>query len=302
MNALIVAAAYVFTPVVIPGASSISIWGINDQGQAVVQTDIGGGLSGIYRGGTFTPLPSAGSGVKLFAFGINNAGVVVGSKTTTADPNETGFILTGSVYKYFSRPGFTNIEGRAIGNSGLVTGTSWNLDQDGNPTSYAGFVYDPSTETFTDATPPGAFGFIVMQGINKSGVISGSGRQADIGGCAFIWQMGIFTNANSAAVPFLDRIRIAGGFARARGINDRGLIAGFTDADETESSVVGFVGNSVRGFQLLTVPGATPDNGGTICEGINNWAQVTCGYTDPLPPAGTGNNHAFIGSPSEDEQ
>src|SRR6266852_6693842 len=152
MIALIVAAAYVFTPVVIHGASSISIWGINDKGQAVVQTDIGSGVSGLYQGGTFTPLPSAGSGVRLFAYGINNAGVVVGSATTTADPNEKGFILTGSVYKFFSRPGWTNTEPRAIGNSGLVTGFSY---QD-SLTPSAGFVYDPSTDTFTDATPPGA--------------------------------------------------------------------------------------------------------------------------------------------------
>src|SRR2546428_6181112 len=142
-----------------------------------------------------------------------------------------------------------------------------------------------------------------MQGINRSGVISGSGRQSGIGGTAFIWQMGIFTNTNSPVVPFLDRLQIAGGFARARGINDAGLIAGFTP-DETTSMIVGFVGNSVRGFQLLTAPGATPDNadGGTICEGINNLAQVTCGFSDPAPPAGTGNSHALIGSPSEDEQ
>src|SRR2546422_6712607 len=202
MNALIVAAAYAFTPVVIPGASSVSIWGINDQGQAIVQTDIGSGVSGVYHGGSFTPLPSAGSGVQLGAFGINNAGVVVGVATTTADPNEKGFILTNSGYKFFSRPGFTNTEARAIGNSGLITGASANADQNGNPI-FAGFVYDPSTDTFTDATPPGADGaaaFLVMQGINKSGVISGSGNQPGIGGCAFIWQMGIFTNAKGPVV------------------------------------------------------------------------------------------------------
>src|SRR2546428_3854951 len=212
MTALLVAAAYAFTPVVIPGASSVSIWGVNDQGQAIVQTDIGSGVSGVYHGGTFTPLPSAGSGVQLSAFGINNAGVVVGSATTTADPNEKGFILTGSLYRFFSRPGFTNTEPRAIGNSGLVTGTSWNFDQDGNPIN-AGFVYDPSTNTFTDATPPGAVGFIVMQGINKSGVISGSGNQPGIGGGGFSprhWRLGKLKRGGG---PFLFAVRRAkGGF------------------------------------------------------------------------------------------
>jgi hypothetical protein len=55
----------------------------------------------------------------------------------------------------------------------------------------------------------------------------------------------------------------------------------------------------VRGFQLLTVPGASANPGfGTVCEGINNLAQVTCGSGDDV----TGKSTAFIGSPSEDDE
>jgi hypothetical protein len=185
-------------------------------------------------------------------------------------------------------------EPRAIANSGMITGTSYNFDQDGNPI-YAGFVYDPSTGTFTDATPSGSVGFNVAQGINKSGVVSGGGNNPSVGQYAFIWQMGTFTNGKRGFVRFLDRIRVAAGFARARGINDAGLIIGFS-SDETDSTTVGFVGNSVHGYQLLTVPGATPETGGTVCEGINNLALVTCGSSDAL-----GNSTAFIGSPDESD-
>src|SRR5882762_330718 len=290
MNVLIVAAAYVFTQVVIPGASSISPWGINDKEQVVVQTDIG---SGVYHRGTFTPLPPPPAGLQVLGYGINNAGVVVGS-AVAADGNEQGFILTGAAYKFFSRPGWPNTLARATGNSGLITGLSYALDEHGEfGIPSAGFVYDPRTETFTDVTPPGSDGFrIFAQGINKAGVISGSARDSNIGPYAFVWQMDTFASGKPGVTRFIDRIRIAAGFARARGINDAGLITGFS-ADETDSTGVGFVGNSVHGFHLLTVPGATPENGGTVCQGINNLAQVTCGFNDGVP----GNDHAFIGSP-----
>src|SRR5882762_11882391 len=251
MNVLIVAAAYVFTQVVIAGASSISPWGINDKEQVVVQTDIG---SGVYHRGTFTPLPPPPAGLQVLGYGINNAGVVVGS----------------------------------------AVALSYALDEHGEfGIPSAGFVYDPRTETFTDVTPPGSDGFrIFAQGINKAGVISGSARDSNIGPYAFVWQMDTFASGKPGVTRFIDRIRIAAGFARARGINDAGLITGFS-ADETDSTGVGFVGNSVHGFHLLTVPGATPENGGTVCQGINNLAQVTCGFNDGVP----GNDHAFIGSP-----
>jgi len=289
MNALIVAAAYVFTPVVIPGASSIAIFGINDKGQAVVQTDIRGG---IYHQGTFTPLPSPPAGFEVSAFGINNAGIVVGNIVPGADGREEdSFILTGSGYKTFFRLGWPRTEARAIGNSGLITGVSFFLSPVGSYDPSAGFVYDPNANVFTDVKPSGSEGINVFaHGINKSGVISGSATDSINGEYAFIWQMGTFTNGKRGVVSFLDRFLI-NGRARARGINDAGLLTGFAD-DETGSTNVGVVGNSVRGYRLLTLPGATADNGGTICEGINNLAQVTCFFSDAA-----GNGHAFIGSP-----
>jgi len=144
MNALIVASAYVWTQIVIPGAMVVQAFGLNDKGQTAVSTS--DGRNGIYQNGTFTPLPAPPPGFQVGAIGINNAGVIVGS---AFNPNEQGFILVGSSYRFFSRPGWDTTEPRAISNSELVTGTG-----DNGAGNLAGFIFDPSTGVFTDATPP----------------------------------------------------------------------------------------------------------------------------------------------------
>ena len=75
----------------------------------------------------------------------------------------------------------------------------------------------------------------------------------------------------------------------ARGINDDGTITGFITSNGTLS---GFVGSAAGGFQLLQPPGATDPGASTVCEGINNAAQVVCAVTDA-----NGSASAFIGTP-----
>jgi hypothetical protein len=85
------------------------------------------------------------------------------------------------------------------------------------------------------------------------------------------------------------------GGARARGINDAGLIAGFAFYDSSNGNTVGFVGNTTLGYQVLIPPGGDVPGASTYCPGLNNLGQVTCGVFDPA-----GNQHAFIASPDED--
>lgn len=189
------AAPYVWTEIVLPSSSVANAFGPNDRGQvAVTAVD---GTSGIYRNGTFTQLPAPPAGYQVSATGINNAGVIVGVASTTTDTHEQGFILVSGVYTFFSRPGWGNTEPRAIGNSGLVTGYSF---QDTGET--AGFVYDPATGVFTDVTPRLST-FTIAQGINKFGRISGNGREAVLGRFGFIWQQGTFTNGRVSCCPSL---------------------------------------------------------------------------------------------------
>ena len=92
-------------------------------------------------------------------------------------------------------------------------------------------------------------------------------------------------------MPFFEQIRI-GGFAKARGINDAGVIAGFTDSGGQQ---LGFVGSASRGYQLLVPPGGDEPGAVTGCEGINNARQVACVVIDIA-----GNTRGFLGSPLDE--
>src|SRR5215472_9070540 len=114
------AQGYQWTEIVIPGSTISNAFGLNDKGQtAVILTD---GTAGIYGDGTFTPLPPPPEGIRVGATGINNDGVITGTAFTAV--TDQGFILRGSTYTLFSRPGWDFTEPRAIANSGLITGFS----------------------------------------------------------------------------------------------------------------------------------------------------------------------------------
>jgi hypothetical protein len=135
--------------------------------------------------------------------------------------------------------------------------------------------------------------------MNKYGRISGNGRQPGIGKYAFVWQQGTLAKGERKLLPFLDRIKIdfkidADGSA-ARGINDSGVIVGFTGS--AAGTYEGFVGSDSRGYQLLVPPGGDAAGVSTICQGINNAAQVLCGVSD----AALNLLGAFIGSPRGDQ-
>jgi uncharacterized membrane protein len=283
MHALIAVATYVFTPVVVPGHLQ-SVWAPNDRGQIPVNTDK---ITGIYRHGTVTPLPTPPAGYEVGAIGINNSGVIVGSAvpSRTSGP-EVGFILRGTTYTFFSRPGWPNTEPRGIGNSGLVIGWSFNT----NTGQSAGFIYDPATGTFTDATPPDS-NLTIIQGINKFGRIAGNGLGPRTY-YAVIWQQQVATRGARKLANFLGQFQMLDGGTRARGINDAGVIAGFAFQG---GRTVGFVGNISLGFQVLIPPGGDAAGAGTYCPGLNNLGQVVCAVTDAA-----GAQHAFIASPNED--
>jgi hypothetical protein len=271
---------YVWTEIVIPGGV-LQSWGLNDRGQlALTAMD---GTSGIYENGTFTPLPPPPQGFQVVATGINNDGVITGIATDLAG-TEQGFILHGLTYRFFSRPGWDNTAPRAISNSGLITGTNF---------AVAGFIYDPHTDTFTDATPPGSISTIT-QGINSFGRITGHGEEPAIGRYGFVWQQETITEGQRELRPFLVRLKIDV-VTTARGINDSGVVVGRTTNADGRSD--GFVGSDARGYQRLVAPGGEMPGNSTFCQGINNFAQVSCQVSDSA-----GNSvGAFIGSPSKCE-
>jgi len=278
---------YSWTEIVIEGATVGQAWGLNDKGETAVRTT--DGRTGIYRDGIFRPLPPPPQGLQVGASGINNDGVITGCAFTVPDTCPQGFILRGSTYTFFSRSGWENTGPRAIANSGLITGQSWNADG-----SNAGFIYDPDTG-FTDATPPGSTRTITM-GMNRFGRITGSGQEPGIGRYGFVWQQRTITEGKRELRPFLARLKIdVDNTTSTEGINDSGVVVGFTSNPDGTND--GFVGNDVRGYQRLVPPGGEVAGNVTFCQGINNLAQVVCAVTDSaINPMG-----AFIGSPSKGE-
>ena len=289
------AAAYSWAEILIPSLGPIGqAFGINDKGQVAVNS-ADGSKAGIYSNGVFTLLAAPPAGYSnVSAIGINNAGAIVGGAFPPTDPtHEQGYVLIGSKYTFFSRSGFNNTEARAISESGLVTGYS----DDDAVTTCAPFVFDPATAIFTDVTPPGSGTcFSTAQGINAGGRISGDGRLTGIGRYAFIWQQGTAAKGTRQFAPFLARFKIADDGTVARGINDAGVIVGFTG--RPDGTNVGFVGSDTRGFQLLIPPGGDAPGAGVVCEGINNFRQVVCTVTDTNGNI-VGN---FVGTPDGNDQ
>ena len=294
-NAAGTTSGYSWKEILVPSIGPLGlVIGINDSDQvAVNNTD--GSRTGIYRNGIFTPLPAPPAGYSnVGARGINNAGAIVGVAFPPSDPSHgQGFILIGSKYTFFSRSGWDNTEARAISNSGLITG--FNFNGPGNIpepdfSTTAGFIYNPATKSFTDATPPGSgTGFSLTQGMNISGRISGDGRLPDgTGRYGFVWQQGTLVKGSQQLAPFLAQFRIANVGTAARGINDAGVLVGFLNGGP------GFVGSDSRGFLLLVPPGGDAAGAFAGCEGINNFRHVVCEVTDAL-----NNNRAYIGTPND---
>src|SRR5947209_7478429 len=115
-------ADYVCKPVDVPDSKWTQLMQLNNAGQIVAGSDIGGA---IYSGGSWTPLPDppAATGftrADLGALGINDSGVIAGAASTDA-VLEQGFILSGNTYTFFTsgHPGWYT-EARSISNSGIV--------------------------------------------------------------------------------------------------------------------------------------------------------------------------------------
>lgn len=217
------------------------------------------------------------------AFGLNNKGQVA---VTKADGSKTGIYRGGIFTPLPAPPAGYRVSALDINDSGTIVGSAFSPS---DPTHEQGFILNGSQYTFFSRRS-GA-GFSVTQGMNADGRISGDGRSDELGRYAFIWQQETLVGGTRQLAPFLARLKIAELNTAARGINDAGVIVGFT------GSGVGFVGSDSRGYQLLIPPGGDAPGASVGCEGINNFGQVVCTVTDAA-----GNNRNFIGTPNANDQ
>jgi len=269
-------AAYVFTSIDYPNAVFTDVRGINNVGQVNgYASDGNSSFPFVYNAGTYTPLPPSPGNVYLGASGINDLGTITGNSATYSGGVETatqGLIFSGGAYTFFSKPGFAFTNGRAIGPTGLITGYAENAPRFTGTS--VGFIYNPGTQVYTDIVIPGSW-LVIAQGINAAGQVVGSANGVPGGTSAFLRE------ANGTITTF----RINDNPTRARGINDNGLITGFTTVAGKD---VAYVGDS-NGYQIIDPPGSISSYG----QAINNLGQVAGLWTD----AG-GKTHGFIATPA----
>lgn len=218
---------------------------------------------GVATAQDFTTIDYPGS-THTQAFGINDAGDVVGGYFTTVNANGPpahGFLLSGGKYTQIDYPDAKNTWVNAINSQGTMVGTY--VDAGGK---MHGFVL--SQGKFTSLDYPGA-GMTHATGINSAGDIVGVAGSAS-GGQGFLLKGGVWT-------PLDYRPQASGNLGTVgAGINNAGVIVGEWDTRGTQHGLVYNI--SKRTFTQIDYGGG----GSTEAMGINNAGDIVGTYIDAI--------------------
>lgn len=266
-------AAYLYTEVVRPGASTTALWDINNSGLMVGYSAAGSGptdyfSSFIYDGSSFTSLTGPAGAISSAALGISDSGIVVGSyysSMTDADGNvglgpSTGFIYQAGAYTTLTVAGATETVLRGISPDGRYVTGYYGTDTG----TGVGFVYDLLSAAFTTASRPDSL-FTIAQGVTNDGIVVGS----DILSGPPTTRPGFFYDLSTATRTDAS---IAGASRTAlRSLSEDDTLAGwFVDAAGTH----GFVG-SLTSFEQIDFAGAVT----TYVEGSNDARTLVGTFT-----------------------
>lgn len=291
---------YNFTNVNYPGTAATQAFGLNNSG-LVAGTGYyndGTGIGWIYDSNRrrFTALPPLSPCFDQAALGINDSGVIAGDcQVDAADSLDFGFILDKKGdYTYLNYPGFEHTYPRGISKTGVVTGYAIDNWDDYN---WIAFIYDPKSETFTQIAFPVPDPTLtawepLAHGITANGRVVGSVILAN---ADFSYEdyWGFVREPNGAITYF----QVNGTHTLARGINDAGVISGFTYTPDW-SVREGFVGTLPRLGGFRTMPNAevlvAPFSGATetLSTAIDNSGDLVGIWID-----GSGNLYGYIATP-----
>jgi hypothetical protein len=155
----------VFSPIDVPfpGVTETTVSGINDRGQIVgYYRDSMGGHGFVLEDGVFTPIDVPGA-LDTHPWGINNAGLIVGTYSITRD-SLLGFVLDQGEFAEFTGPDGNPALPFDVNDQGQIVGS----------TGGHGFLYDHGRfrlidVPFEEASP----GSTVVNGINNRGQMTG---------------------------------------------------------------------------------------------------------------------------------
>ena len=282
-------AEHVFTLFDYPGASSTSLFGVNDRGDIVGTASISPNVFPFVldlKTGAITNIAPVPGNFNTLAIGINNVSEIVGGLVNRDDSTEVAFVRSaGGAFTFFSHPEavfFT--EARGINETGQVTGYRGSAD------GTVGFVYDSSDGSFADFAPSLV---TLPHGINNHGEVVGSALffpEADpcLGAPAGapIFQYGLMRSRNGAITYF----QVNGQRTRGRAINEAGLIVGDV-FDPSTGRTKGFTAR-LQGLPCESLTIAAGDlleiaDYGLIPEGITNSGTIVGIATNPA-------SHGFI--------
>lgn len=300
-------ADYVLTELTKPGAASMGLFDINNNGVMVGYSAAGVGPTDysqalIYDGANFTTLSGPAGSISSAALGISDGGTVVGNYYSSAVVDggtgevvfgpSSGFLYSGGSYTTLTIAGANDTFLRGISADGRYVSGYYSTDA----AAGIGFVYDTLAGTLATLSAPNSLQTIA-QGINSAGIVVGSDilrgdptttPPTPTTRPAFTYDIATGTRTDQS---------IAGANRTAfRDIDDAGTITGWfrdpSNPDGTPGPTHAFIG-SVADFEQLDFAGAF----NTFGEGSNNAGIVVGSFfysaDDPV-------SHAFVATPVAD--
>jgi hypothetical protein len=267
------AAQWTITTLDRPAASNTQLWGINDSNQIVGSDSLGGF---VYTGGVASAMPAWAGAEGITPFGIANDGTIVGSWRSPGDGRTHGFIYRAGSYSGWDLglPGLSFTQIRSISLDGRYIAGYATGDTPGS----TGFVFDTQSSQLTTYA---ASGTLILQGSTSAGMTAGSlaGSSDNINGGVLAFGGGSYTVY--PGMPGVD------GRISFRGINDAGMMSGFTRNNGVTTAIFGSVTQGYS-FSALTIDGAATSVG----TGLNNQNAVVGFYTDSAAQM-----HGFLATP-----
>jgi len=255
----------------IPGAFSVEVSGINDNGVAV--GTFYNPMRGFLRGADGNVTTLAVMGADTDAFGLNDRGDIVGAFYGPSGSHAYKLDAKGNL-TIIDVPGNSGTQPHDINNSGIIAGFFE------SPTGVHGFLRDLAGN-YTILDPPGATGGgftgTFATGINGNGEVVGNFQNTS----------GVHGFVRDAAGNYMTLDVPGDNVTEAFGINNHGEIVGFffTRLGGIPSGVHGFLRDTAGTYTILDVPGASE----TRLLNINDEGKIVGRYTDA-----SGQTHSFL--------